>query len=425
MEKIIRAMEKCGVSTWRLTREHTQAVELYYIRKQLDIPRVRELSLVRAEVFRDFEEDGNKFRGSAEIFIEPGMTDDEIAGRIRDAYYAASFVKNPFYELPAPTADGEVLRAGEGFGEMTPAAVAAAAGEVLLSGSGDDTAFINSAEIFASRRRVQIRDSKGTNVSYDADSLSGEFVAQCISPEDVEQFRQFSYQEADLASLREKLEEGIRDVRLRSQAAAAPKTGKYDIILTAENLREILGFYLQRSSSAMIYPQYSTWKTGDNVQGEMGGGERLNLTLQPTFPCSSEGIPLRPRPLLEDGKLCTIHGNSRNAYYLGIEPTGEYEKLSLDAGTLSLEEMRRPGTLEAVSFSDFQMDAMDGHFAGELRLGLLTGEDGKRVPLTGGSINGSLLDAQGKLIFSKERYRDSAYEGPLAVLIPGVTVAGE
>ena len=70
------------------------------------------------------------------------------------------------------------------------------------------------------------------------------------------------------------------------------------------------------------------------------------------------------------------------------------------------------------------MDSMDGHFAGEIRLALIHDGNGSVRTLTGGSVNGNLLESQGKLVFSKEKYRDSSYEGPLAVLIPDVRIAG-
>ena len=92
---------------------------------------------------------------------------------------------------------------------------------------------------------------------------------------------------------------------------------------------------------------------------------------------------------------------------------------------MPLGEMRKAGVLEPISFSDFQMDYMDGHFKGEIRLALLYKEDGTVEELTGGSINGSLLDVQEHLRFSLEKYEDRSYEGPLAVLIPSVAVAGK
>ncbi len=423
MDRIIQLLQQCGVSVYRLTDTLTEAAELYFIKKKLDIPRFKKIEIIQAEIFRDFEEDGKKYRGSTTIYMEQGLTDEEIVQKIKNAYFAASFVKNPFYELPAPSRS-DLVPSSSDYKDMPLEEAAGKAADLFLSVESDARAFINSAEIFVRRSRVRILDSAGTDVSYMRDVLRGEFVAQCKEPEDVEQYRQFSYTDLDLASLKEKLEEAIRDVRLRAAALGAPEAGTRSVILTGENLRELLNFYMARSASDMVYPGYSTWKEGDVVQGEDQGGERLNLTLASARPFSSEGIPMRNRPLLRDGVLCTVHGGSRFAHYLGIEPTGSYEKVLLDAGTMSLEDMRKTGALETVSFSDFQTDEMDGHFAGEIRLALQRGETGETIPLTGGSVNGSLLESQGRMIFSRERYRDASYEGPLAVLIPDVRIAG-
>ena len=69
------------------------------------------------------------------------------------------------------------------------------------------------------------------------------------------------------------------------------------------------------------------------------------------------------------------------------------------------------------------MDAMSGHFGGEIRLAYLI-EEGKITPVTGGSINGSLFDAQGQLAFSNERYEAANYSGPYGLRLKDVNVAG-
>ena len=423
MEKIVQILEKTGVSAYRLTDTLTEAAELYYIRKKLDMPRYKKIRLIKAEIFRDFEEEGKKYRGSTKIFIEPGMPEEEIEQKIRSAWFAASFVKNPFYDLPSPVRS-DLVPSGADYRDMPIEEAAARTADLFLTLESDDRAFINSAEIFVRRSRIRILDSGGTDVSYIRDVLRGELVAQCREPQDVEQYRQFSYGNLDLESLKKKLEEAVRDVRLRSMATEAPRAGTCSIILKGEDLRSLLSFYMERSESAVIYPGYSDWKKGDPVQGNVTTGEKLNLTLSSAKPFSPEGIPMKDRPLLREGVLETIHGGSRFASYLGIEPTGSYEKLILDAGTMSYEEMKKTGAIETVSFSDFQMDSMDGHFAGEIRLALIHDGNGSVRTLTGGSVNGNLLESQGKLVFSKEKYRDSSYEGPLAVLIPDVRIAG-
>ena len=85
--------------------------------------------------------------------------------------------------------------------------------------------------------------------------------------------------------------------------------------------------------------------------------------------------------------------------------------------------MKKEPYLYAVTFSDFQMDTMSGHFGGEIRLAYLF--DGERVRIvTGGSVNGSINACSGGMKFTTERYDSKNYSGPFAVMLPGVRVAG-
>lgn len=131
------------------------------------------------------------------------------------------------------------------------------------------------------------------------------------------------------------------------------------------------------------------------------------------------------RPLLENGVLKTIHGDQRFTYYLGVEQIGTYNKVSLPAGTVSFADMKKKPALHVVNFSDFQMDPMDGHFKGEIRLAYLTDENGNVECVTGGSINGSIFEAQKQFAFSKEIENLAEYVGPKAVFLKDVQVAGE
>lgn len=173
----------------------------------------------------------------------------------------------------------------------------------------------------------------------------------------------------------------------------------------------------------MIYARYSPYAVGACVQGENIKGEKLNIEAVSDLPFSNDGIRMRPMPLLSDGMLESIHGHTRFMRYLGLEPTGSYRSLRLSNGTVPFEEMKKTPAIMPVCFSDFQMDAFSGRFGGEIRLAYLF--DGESTSLvTGGSISGSLIDRQSELTFSTETYRDLRYSGPLAVLIPGVSVAG-
>ena len=170
---------------------------------------------------------------------------------------------------------------------------------------------------------------------------------------------------------------------------------------------------------------YSIYIQAGNAVGISGPSRTALGTPTAVDYSRPEGIPTgEDLPLLEDGKLLTWHGPNRFCRYLGVKPTGNYQKIVCSNGTLPFTELKKGPCLWAVTFSDFQMDAMSGHFGGEIRLAYLIEADGKVTPVTGGSVNGSILEAQKRLVFSTDRYLSIGYDGPYAMRLSGVSVAG-
>lgn len=421
--QIKAALEQSEIKEYRITEIVQESLECFFIRKRLDQKRRTDLTRYFVTVFRPFEKDGQKMLGSSTVNIHPGMEEGEMLDVLQGAYSAAALVCNPYYELT----QGEKR-------EMTPAK-GRFAGQSLEESIRQMTAalyeadtreevFINSAEIFAKRMAYHIVNSRGVDVGYETCLVSGEYVVQCPKPQDVETYHRFAYRDAETEQLRRQVEEALSATRARAEAVKAPKAGEYTIILSGEQVREVLSYYLSRSQTSMIYQKYSNYETGAPVQGQKIQGDALTIELKAKEPYSAEGIPMQDRILMEKGILKTLHGGSRFAYYLGIEPTGDYQCISVPEGSRTLEEMKSAPYLHIVSFSDFQMDDFSGYFGGEIRLAFWY--DGETVtPVTGGSVNGSILEVQERMIFSKEQYRDENYNGPYAVLIEGVKVAGE
>lgn len=423
MDQIKTALKKCGVENWRITEERSETAELYFVKKELDIPRKKSLTRYSVTLFRDAGEGEGRTRAATNAILTPGMTGEEMESRIRDAYFAAQFTGNPWFDLPAPEKCAHIPSTSD-LAALTPEAAAMALAGGIFAVDDQQDAFLNSVEIFVTKSRVHMVGSNGLDVSFDKCEAKGELVAQCIAPKDVEQFREFQFDRLDVEALQKRALDAIRDVRARARSTVPPKAGTYDVVLTGEHITELLQYYCARTSAAMIYPGYSRWEKGMNVQGEGIVGEKLDLELVPSEPYSEEGVKMERRTLLREGRMELIHGPVRFCAYLKTPPTGYYEKVACGNGTVPYADLCGEGVLEPVSFSDFQMDPMDGHFKGEIRLALLHHADGTVEELSGGSINGSLPEAQKNLLFSKERYEDSAYAGPLAVKLCGVQVAG-
>ena len=425
MTELIRELlEQEKIEMWRMTETREHCAELYFVRKKLDMPRIRDTVRCAVEVFRDFEADGKKCRGSSTALIPAGADAAEIREKLREAFNAAAYVKNPWFGF-APAVKEAEKESVSPLREQTPEETAVQVAEILLSEDRDEDAFINSAEIFVTRGHRRILSSQGLDVAYGYDRIDGELITQCVKPVDVEQYRSFGWMAVDEEQIREKVREAISAVRDRANAAGLPDSGRYPVLLKGDMLRELFGFYLERAGAQYVASGYSDWKPGTEVQKAEKGGEALQLSVASVEPYSSEGIPMPERVFIEDGVLRLLHGPTRFCRYTGAEPVGSYRRILCGNGTEDLAAMRTEGVLEPVFFSDFQMDAFDGHFKGEIRLAYLHRVDGSREILTGGSVNGSLTELQNRMRFSRERYASLDYDGPLAILLPDVAVAGK
>lgn len=434
LNRIQAALQQENITVYRIRETAEETAELFFVRRALDQRRITDVHEYEVTVFRDeTDETGERTRGCTSVTLDASMTAEQIAEALRGAYFAAKFAANPYYDLPEAVKAPLVEKTGalaenplaESAGIMAEALFAA---DVSADGreGGRSDAFLNSAELFVARRRERILSSEGTDVSYTDASVKGEFVVQCPSPEDVEMHVTYAYGELEPDALRAKVAEALAFVRDRARASRTLKSGKYDLVLSGNALRTVLSYYAERSSASMLYAKYSGWKCGDEIQGEGARlqGEALELTLRSAVPYDGEGIPMEDLPLVKEGKLLAIHGGNRFCRYLGVRPTGSFTKLCCGNGTMPFEALRKAPCLWAVTFSDFQMDSFSGHFGGEIRLAYLIGEDGSVTPVTGGSVNGSLFEAQKDLRFSTERYETASYEGPYAVRMADVNVAG-
>ena len=415
---MIRILAELGIRHYRILESRRRSAELFFVRRRLDMRRMTDVHEYNVTVIVDL--DGT--RGEATASLTSTMSEKELRSALLIAREAARSAQNPFYELAEPI-KAETKHAETNLRGLSLAEAATAAAEALFAADTAEESFLNSTEIFAVETTVSLLTSCGTDVSWDSYELSGEFVAQCKSASaDVETYHSFSYRSLETEELTRLARQALSRVSDRAIATPTLESGTYDVILSDEHVRTVLSYYVERADAQMIHPGYSTFKVGESVQPE-GEGERLSLTLRAVAPYSAEGIEMIDRPLVRNGSLETVHGSLPLCRYLGVTPTGAYRSFSSENGSVPFSEMLKGTALWVVAFSDFQMDEFSGHFAGEIRLAYLI-RDGKMTPVTGGSINGSILDLGGRLAFSTERYESLSYSGPRAVRIPDVPVAG-
>lgn len=422
LEKIKKALSKLNIERWRINEVKEESAELFFVKHNLDTRRIKDTHKFTVTVYRQSEKDGKKLVGNMSASVISSMSYEEIENAIESAYYAAQFAMNPYFDAPEKVTSDTIVKQGE----LASAPLAESAGKMaaaVFAADNNKHAYVNSTEVFCHKTFTHILTSEGTDVSFTDAVCKGDYVVQCKSPEDVELINQFEYDDVDTDALEQGVKEYLDFVYDRACAQRVLKSGKYNVVLSGKNLAEILSYYTEKSAADMIYPGYSAWKIGDGVQGNVTGDD-LGLSLVATRPFSGDGIKMKDLKVIDDGRLLAMHGSTPFCRYLGIAPTGAYEKTRCEnKGNVSFEDMKKQPCLWAVAFSDFQMDSFSGHFGGEIRLAYLI-EDGKITPVTGGSINGNLIEAQQNVRFSKERFTSANYEGPYAIEFENIPVAG-
>ena len=128
IERIKSALARCGITMWRVNERVDETAELFFVKKQLDTRRSKDVHKYEVTVFRDVDGQGDKpARGFTSVTLISSMDDGQIDEELKGAYYAAQFAANPYYDLPDPVQAPPVKKTGE----LAEAPLARSAGKMV------------------------------------------------------------------------------------------------------------------------------------------------------------------------------------------------------------------------------------------------------------------------------------------------------
>lgn len=418
------------IDGYKIVENRIQSNELFFVKKNVDMDRAKNVHHFKVTVYKDFEEAGTKYKGSSTASIHPTMNEEEIKKAISDAAFAAKFVKNPYYPLVKYSKACAKMEESKFSSESLPYWM----GEITKAVYKPDNFHkggINSCEIFLDKMYTRILNSEGVDIFHTGYKGMTEFITTWKEEEEeVELSRCLNFSDLDANGITEEVNSMITISEEKAVAKATPALGKASVLLTRGAVKDFFSFYACLSSAKAVYEGYSTWKIGQNIQGEEVKGDTVTMVLNPFMKNSThsgsydcDGFALVPVTILENGILQRYSGNTRFAHYLNIEPTGTINNISILGGSKTEEELKKESYIEAVAFSDFSVDNLTGNFCGEIRLArYFDGE--KIIPVTAGSISGNINEVQKEMFLSKEMQKDNNFEGPNVIKLLNVNVAG-
>ena len=425
LDNIIQILKDSGVAAWELSDVKTEGWEFYFIRHALDQNRAKSVEHITVKVYQPIED--GKFIGSASAELPPTASEEEARRLVEDLAYRATLVKNRPYTLnPATEAHRETLHSAPvDLGRIARDFIEVM--QQLPETEGED---INSYEIFVSAKTRRFVNSEGIDVEESYPSSMIEVVVNARRDgHEIELYRNYESGTCDAEGLKKDLARTMQYGKDRLRTVPTPALGTADVLFTASDATSIYEFFADRLSAQMIYRRMSDWEIGKPIAEDIRG-DKVTLTLLRELDNSSmnhafdaEGAPIHDTVVLRESVPVQFFGNRMFASYLGLENTFMPTNLLVEGGTHSEEELRQGKYLEVVEFSDFQVDPMTGDIFGEIRLAYW--HDGeKTVPVSGGSISGSMHDFIRDMRMSSESVQYNNFRIPALTLLKNVTVTG-
>lgn len=423
LNTVIEILKRSGVYAWELSAVREQGWEFYFIRHALDQNRVKDVEHITVKVFQ--LSDGGESMGSASAELPQTATRAEAEKLVADLAYRATLVKNKPYTLrgPAPVeaaADAPIDVPG----------IARAFLEAVRAVPETEGEDINSYELFVSAKTRRFLNSEGVDVTESwPDSMLEIVVNARESGHEIELYRNYYAGGCDADALKRDLACTMQVARDRLRAVPTPSLGRADVLFGSKAAVELYWYFAARTDAQMIYRRMSDWQIGKPVAEEIRG-DKVTVRAVPVLPNSSrnrrwdpEGAPIRDVTLLEESVPVRFLGNRMFSAYLGLEDSFIPTNLDVSGGTHSEAELRAGQYLEAVEFSDFQVDSLTGDIFGEIRLAYW--HDGETVtPVTGGSLSGSMNDFVRQMKLSAETAQYNSVRIPALTRLEGVTVTG-
>ena len=423
MERFINILKASGADGWEVCCEKTKGWEFYFIGHRLDQNRAKDIETITLKVYKKIED--GKFLGFATAEVAPTASDAEIKKAVDELIYKASLVRNKPYKLVQPRAF-EPLK-------TEPAPLAEEAGRFITAFNEmpeTDTEDLNSFEIFTDIVERRLITSEGIDVTENYPSSQVEIVVNARRDEhEIELYRLYELGACDAEGLRRDVSELLRFGKDRLRTVPTPKLENVPVILSTDAALEVYRFFLGAMNTAYVVRKMSPFEIGKPFAEEISG-DRLTidalrfLDKSPrNFSCDSEGSPIRDMCLVKDSVPQNYWGGRMFSQYLGLEDSFNISNWAVKGGSLSAEELRKGPYLEIVEFSDFQVDDMTGDIFGEIRLAYYC--DGEKViPVTGGSVSGSMLDNLADMRMSIETRRYSNAVIPSGTKLNHITIAG-
>lgn len=433
IKRIQEALNKNkAISDYKILETKDVSLESFYTKKTASMKRTKATDEYEVFVYVDKDVNGKLMRGDASVFVYVSMSDAEIKEVIDRAVISASKALNPHFMLPVKQ-DAKLKISKSSFGEGEMHSWLNTLEEEFYRNDKETSGGINSLEIFLVRKKQRLVNSKGVDVESENAYLFSEYVLDWkeAGKEEIELYFSLTNAEFRKNYLADLVAKEIINTRDRLHAIPTPSLSGVPILFSAsDDIESLFNYYIQNMAAAAVYFKRSNVKLGEMFPGQKMEKDTVTISTVPDLESSTfrsaydaDGVALTSYTMIKEGKAVDLVGSNQFCQYLNLPPKGIHTNFSVEGGSYTEAELRSKPYLEPIKFSDFYVSPQTGEFGAEIRLAYYF--DGtKKIPVSGGSISGSLSECQKNFQFSKNTLSVNHLRAPEFVLLHGASIAG-
>ena len=414
--KTIKANKK--ISDYELTIISKDSRELFYVLDHLEINRAVRIDSYTARIYVS----DKKTTGTSLVMITAADDEKSLKIKLDRAVKQAKSARNQYYPLPEKTQNINDDKEDKRDLNLVASKVA----EAVLKADHYRNGWINSTEIFVSKIREELMNSKGIDHRTSYFKLEIECIPTWSNrKEEFELYKFYESNRTDYKQITAEIEEILNLAKARSKAKTL-KEVKLDkdvkVLVKGEMIETIMENFTYDLSYRNIFMKQNHYSKNDVLSNN-----KFDLTMRPvvngclsSHKYDSHGTVLKARNLIKDGVVKNSYGDVQFGYYLkeknitGMIPVAEIKAEGVN--------YKKDKHLIIENFSAPQLEESSGYWGGEVRLARYF--DGKKyIPLTGFSIAGNIYEDIKDVQFSKEQSLLKDYKGPKYMIFKGLKIS--
>ena len=406
-----------NINGFELICTNKDSRELFYVLDHLEINRAVNTIKQVATVYVNSKDK----TGTSTVTITAADDVKSLNKKINEASKKAKAAYNAYYPLATKSKNIKDIKKNN----YDLNDIACNVAKAVFKADTYSKGWLNSTEIFVTNFTREFDNSNNVHHIENGFEIKIEVIPTWKGEkEEVELYKFYESGKIDYKQITAEIKQLLINAKLRSEAKTLNDVKvDQDTLVLVQN--DMLDSILDNLCANASY-QYNFLKMNHYNLKDVVSNNPFTLTAKgkvkgcnKSMSFDGNGVVLKSKTLIKDGKLVNNFGSLRFGYYLNQKNiTGSLPVAVLDGKRSSYKKKKH---LIIENFSSPQLDESTGYWGGEVRLARYF--DGKKyIPLTGFSISGNIYEDIKEVEFSKEDCTMPSYSGPKYFIFKGIQI---